>query len=718
MKNLNFLKISLLFVAILLNLMFLQAQPLFSVSYNSVPKENVAQLKNQIVNTEISALSLTRNNDQKDVFSVQLSSAENTQLIILNEQTGDNVVITPLKESLTEFQLATFFIEELKQSVLGTADRYLVLEAAPNFSVKNVASVATSTVNTHLPTYLYGKKENVKEALPQDRQIIKICKQKPRLISEFPDDPVHQQYIAQLEEAMNYYVYMYKLPDGTLTIYDEHFYREHKKSVSSVGNFLEFNLSGELNETQHMATEFALELWSYQLGGTVPVNINVDFYPLGQGIIGQSWSQMPVYNYENDTWYPSALWNQIVGYNASGSGDDIVLMMNSQFSFYFGLDGNASKIDYVTIMLHEACHGLGFSSGCAQDGFFYYGSPVIYDRMLYQGLTGPCWTELSDNGRAALITSGNLYAGGPQLLEANEGVRVKIYAPSYYSGGSSVHHWANDVGFETFMKYAYDKPLHTFNTRKIGMMMDMGWKAPEIDPNAVYVNFYANGGDGYRPSQPFLPNVAHQLAINPFAKTGNIFSGWNTEPDGNGVSYDDREIITISNDLNLYAQWQGCEYTLKFYSNGGTVTPSSKQVIYGEPIGELPIPEKEGYLFQGWRINNLFIHEETIWNYAINLTAMAIWTLGVSENQQASFQIIPNPANQVIELKVESGEWRVKNIEIFDIYGKKQKAKCRIQTTSHSSPLISINISDFPAGIYFIKVTTNTGTQTQKFIKL
>jgi hypothetical protein len=103
-------------------------------------------------------------------------------------------------------------MEELKQSVLGTADRYLVLEATSNFSVKNVASVATSTEYAQLPHYLYGKKENVKEALPQDRQITKILKQKPQLISAFPDDPEFQQYIEQLEEEMSYYVYMYKLP--------------------------------------------------------------------------------------------------------------------------------------------------------------------------------------------------------------------------------------------------------------------------------------------------------------------------------------------------------------------------------------------------------------------------------------------------------------------------------------------------------------------------
>ena len=723
MKKLNLLKISLLFVALIgfsLSLISLQAQPLFLVTSNSVSKENVAQLKNQIVNTEISTLSLTRNNDKKDVFSVKLSSAENTQLIILNEQTGANVVITPVKESLTEFQLAPFFIEEIKQSVLGTADRYLVLEATPNFSVKNAAAVTTFTDNAFLPRYFYGKKENVKAALPQDRQIIKILKQKPQMISAFPDDPEHQQYIEQLEEAMSYYIYMYKLPDGTLAIYDEHFNRDDTKSVSTVGNFLEFNLTGDLDVTQRTATEFALEFWSNELGGTVPVEINVNFASLPEGVIGWSLSPSCLFNYEDNTWYPPALWNQIVGYNASVAQYDIFLEMNSKFGFYFGLDANGTGIDYVTIMLHEACHGLGFASSCSYDGYFYYDEPVIYDRMLFQGLNGSCLTDLSVSQRKALLVSNNLYAGAPgsKLLEANGGKRVKVYAPYSYSSGSSVSHWASEVEFETFMKYAYAHPLHSFNSRKLGIFMDMGWKAPELAPNLVFVNFDANGGSGARPPQAFVQGEAQTLKMNPFMYEGYTFANWNTEPDGSGDSYNDKEAITIFDNVTLYAQWKGNEYTLKFYPNGGTVTPTSKTVTYGQPVGELPIPVKEGYIFREWTLNARVIQAETLWLYASGFTAMAQWRLGVAENQQPLVQIVPNPASQTIELKIENGELTIKEIEIFDVYGRKQNAESRMQNTSHSSPLISINISHLSAGIYFVKITTEAGTQTSKLIKL
>lgn len=41
-------------------------------------------------------------------------------------------------------------------------------------------------------------------------------------------------------------------------------------------------------------------------------------------------------------------------------------------------------------------------------------------------------------------------------------------------------------------------------------------------------------------------------------------------------------------------------YTLTFNANGGTVETASKQVTYGQTVGELPVPTRVGYTFTGW----------------------------------------------------------------------------------------------------------------------
>ena len=708
-------------VALTFSATFLHAQHLFSVSQNDLSKENITLLKNQIINSEIIPLSLTKNNENKEVYPVAFSSVKNTKIIILNEQTGDHAVITPVATSLIEFQLAPFFIEELRQGALGNANYYLILETTNDFSVKNVASIPAIQSEVYIPQYFYGKKENVKKALPKDRQIVSIFKQRPHIISDFSDDIERQQYLAQLEEEMSYYVYMYQLSDGTLCTYDEYFNPDKEKKYRNVGGSLEFVLSGIMNETEYFATEYALELWGEQLASRVPVDISVDFLPLGDGVLGMTFFPQCFFDAATTTWYPAALWNQLEEYNASGM-EDIKIIMNSKYRFYFGLDGSTDgRTDWVTVMIHEVAHGLGFGSQCHTDGSYFYGAhPVIYDRMLYQGLTGLCLTELTEPERAALIISNNLYAGRPgsNLLAAHNNIRVKMYAPTSYRPGSSAHHWDSNVNFPTFMKYAYERPLHTFNTRKIGLFLDLGWTRPVIEPNAVWVTFRANSGSGNMLPQQFLPEIAQKLKISPFSKRGYTFTGWNTLPDGTGDSYTDRELVTISDDLELYAQWEVNTYTLTFYAPGSVVSPTSKQVVYDAPIGEMPIPVRDGYEFDVWRIGVVSINEETAWNHVVDRTAVARWipVVGINENVRVEnlypLQIIPNPAKNSIELRITNYELRVDRIEFYNVFGQLVKSVPFSGNVTEQGVSQNINISDLSAGMYVVKV----GDQTAKLI--
>ncbi len=52
--------------------------------------------------------------------------------------------------------------------------------------------------------------------------------------------------------------------------------------------------------------------------------------------------------------------------------------------------------------------------------------------------------------------------------------------------------------------------------------------------------------------------------------------------------------------LPLYATSKGNEYTVTFNANGGSCDTQSKTVVYGTPYGELPVPAKVGYTFNGW----------------------------------------------------------------------------------------------------------------------
>jgi hypothetical protein len=212
----------------------LQAQPIFTVNYNDLSKENVTQLKSQIspefnsgLESQILTLSLTKNKRDKEVYSLAFTSSEDTKIIILNEQTGNHITLTPVRASVAIFQLTPFFIEELRQGALGEAERFLIIlgmlraTSLPDYSIQSLAYVSTSNGAVYLPRYFYGEKENAREAFPKDRQIVGISQMKPRLIPASPDDPESQRQVAQLAEDMSYYIYMFQLPDGARCTYDE-----------------------------------------------------------------------------------------------------------------------------------------------------------------------------------------------------------------------------------------------------------------------------------------------------------------------------------------------------------------------------------------------------------------------------------------------------------------------------------------------------------------
>jgi len=473
------------------------AQHLFSVNYNELSQENARRVKEQVTRSGVLPAPLTR--DKKGEYDISFSTIQNTKIIILNEETGNSIVVTPTKEAPAQFRLQPFFIKELKQSALGDADRYLIIEAEADFSVRSAASVTKKAEEVFIPRYFYGPKEDVKEALPKDRQIIHIFKEKPIFTPAFPDDPENLRYVAQLEEELSYYVYMYKMPDGSLYIFDENFVdpsagknQIRTNTSTNLQLILNNRTLNTLNAQQRTATQHAIDLWKTELAGTVPVEIDVSFR---SGILGGSYRQPHYFNPVTLSWYSSALGNQLAGYNVAPGIVDIKIEMGSTVNWSYSLTSpptGSNQYDWLTVMLHEITHGLGFSTliRSAGDGNYAYTTsnenveitpfPGIFDRQLYQGsTTGPNLTDLNPPQIATLIRSNNLFSGRPgsYLLAANGGARVKMHAPSTWASGSSVVHWDNSVTFGTFMKHSINPRFRhaVIGAREIAIMRDIGW---------------------------------------------------------------------------------------------------------------------------------------------------------------------------------------------------------------------------------------------------
>ncbi|ROR25332.1 putative repeat protein (TIGR02543 family) [Mobilisporobacter senegalensis] len=119
-------------------------------------------------------------------------------------------------------------------------------------------------------------------------------------------------------------------------------------------------------------------------------------------------------------------------------------------------------------------------------------------------------------------------------------------------------------------------------------------------------------------------------------KAGYEFLGWFTEIDG-GTQITASNIVNTTEKQTLYAHWKEGSFTVNFYGNGGTVPISNKIVVYKSAYGELPIPTRTNYVFQGWytsTVGGTRITEDSIMTVTGSHTIYAQW---VGETHTVTF---------------------------------------------------------------------------------
>ncbi|MFM6745837.1 MAG: Calx-beta domain-containing protein, partial [Dolichospermum sp.] len=201
---------------------------------------------------------------------------------------------------------------------------------------------------------------------------------------------------------------------------------------------------------------------------------------------------------------------------------------NSNFNWYYGLDNNVptNQISFVSVVLHELGHGLGFlglmnnQSGSGSWGFGT-GFPGIYDRFTENGSGQSLLnTSLFPNPSTALgsqLTSNNIFFDGSNANAANGGNRVKLYAPSTWSGGSSYSH-LDEVFNNTpnaLMTYSigFGESILNPGPVTLGLFKDMGWKlaGSSTNPTLAIAATNANQTEGNSGSKAFTFTVTRAV---------------------------------------------------------------------------------------------------------------------------------------------------------------------------------------------------------------
>ncbi|MBA3470406.1 MAG: hypothetical protein H0T53_12270, partial [Herpetosiphonaceae bacterium] len=259
--------------------------------------------------------------------------------------------------------------------------------------------------------------------------------------------------------------------------------------------------SGTWDASAQAAFEYAVTIWESKLTSAVEIKVTATWAVLGTGILGSAGATTIHRDFTNAprslTWYPQALANSLAGGDLSSAQPDINANFNSAFSsWYYGTDGvtPAGKYDFVTVVLHELGHGLGFfgsatvSSG--QGSWGNSGFPYIYD-VFTENVGGVDTTNTTSfpNPSAALAShlQGNaLYFNGTQGTIGNGGTRPQLYAPTTWASGSSYSH-LNESTYPAGNAHSLMTPQigtaeanHSPGAVTLGIFYDMGWSVPSL----------------------------------------------------------------------------------------------------------------------------------------------------------------------------------------------------------------------------------------------
>lgn len=276
------------------------------------------------------------------------------------------------------------------------------------------------------------------------------------------------------------------------------------------------NTGTTVGQQRLIAFQYAADLWGARLISNVDIVVDSRFSALscssnggtlgaaGPLFVNRNTAGLPL----SDTWYATATADALAGSNLVGGNADIDAEFNANLGqpgciefaqWYYGLDGGASgsQIDFVSVLLHELGHGLGFLTFVdVESGQKFNGFNDTYMVNLEDHSRGENWPTMTDGERAtsgidgSQSSSGLHWTGTAVNTEAaipgfkaglDDGVgaggHVEMYAPNPFEGGSSVSHYAKTLDPNELMEPSYTVPIHELEL-SLRLMEDIGWPTP------------------------------------------------------------------------------------------------------------------------------------------------------------------------------------------------------------------------------------------------
>ncbi|MGB1033311.1 MAG: hypothetical protein ACPGWM_11870, partial [Flavobacteriales bacterium] len=250
------------------------------------------------------------------------------------------------------------------------------------------------------------------------------------------------------------------------------------------------NYTGFSAQAQN-AFQYAVDIWASILTSPIEIEIDAEWTVLEGNTLGSAGANghYPTVDALPGFYFPSALADKLNSSDQDPFESDVICRFNSESNWYLGTDGNPGDLqyDFVSVVLHELGHGLGFAGLSGYDiNDEVEAFPGIYDFYVEDNN----FIDILDftDGSSALenaLTGDNLFWNGTNGVAAAGGVRPKLYVPSPYEPGSSYSHLDENTypagsGNSLMTPFIGNgEAVHNPGPIAIGMMEDMGWTVGE-----------------------------------------------------------------------------------------------------------------------------------------------------------------------------------------------------------------------------------------------
>lgn len=183
--------------------------------------------------------------------------------------------------------------------------------------------------------------------------------------------------------------------------------------------------------------------------------------------------------------------------------------------------------------------------------------------------------------------------------------------------------------------------------------------------------------------------------------------------DGYDVVWDKTDFSQTSSNTEVYAIYKVKSYVLTFNPNNGGAR-TTKDVVYGTPIGTMPVATHATRIFVGWEYNNKFYNEESLYLFTESITLVAKYEIKAAVKVEFYTKVKP-PIPTEIFLKQELN---LINYDVMVTYNDGAQEIVAIDTTTQNFSSEGFDSSTVGENRELIITYRNPSSATIKTIKL